>query len=189
MKKIILLAVVTTVSMNVMSQGKTRVEVEYTIKRENPISYTPIYREAPVLPPNPEFKFEDPFNPSASQLEEQVRSARLREELEELEARRELRRLRREAYLKEVERQQNGTQNTSSYRMNNRNANFYQQQPSNRKAVFSHSPLYDSPSITDSKEISHSNDGYVTLISRVNEKFYKAEMNGVVGYFWTGWLK
>lgn len=187
MRKIILLAVVTTISMNVMSQTRTRVEVEYTIKRQTPISYTPIYRKDLVLPSGPEYKFVDPF--SSSYLEEQVRQARLNEELEEIEARRELRRLRKTGNSKENETLQNNRQNSSSNETRSRQSKTYQEPSSNRRPVFSYSPLYDSASQTQSKEITHSQDGYVTLISRYNDKFYKAEMNGLVGYFWVGWLK
>lgn len=60
--------------------------------------------------------------------------------------------------------------------------------PSNSCAVYSYSPILKHPN-AKSESIAQADKGFVYIISKYNDKFYKVQLDDKVGYLWIGWIK
>jgi hypothetical protein len=51
-------------------------------------------------------------------------------------------------------------------------------------------PLTDKPGMGDGeRQIGADVDNTVTILERVNDKFYKVKSGNTIGYIWAGWFK
>jgi hypothetical protein len=65
--------------------------------------------------------------------------------------------------------------------------NPYSQTFSGTMPVYTYSPILAEPDMVNSKTIAKA-DKEVTIIERVNEKYYKVKAGENVGYIWAGWF-
>lgn len=188
MKKCILLLSLTAISVSLLSQSTYKVDVYHHDRTVKFATYKPI-TETTVTPS----QNSSSVPTSTNFLEEQVKQARLREEMAELEELRELRRqrnLQRQQYQQETN--QSNRQNGSMFQINvpSRTQQRTQQNyDENTCFVYGSSPLYDIPNWTKGKSVTTSENGTARLISKYDDNYYWAEMNGIRGYLWTGWIK
>ena len=57
-------------------------------------------------------------------------------------------------------------------------------------AGFTYSPITDKPGMGDGeRQIGAAVDNTVTILERVNDKFYKVKSGNTIGYIWAGWFK
>lgn len=58
------------------------------------------------------------------------------------------------------------------------------------QSVYSNSPILDKPSMgQNEKQIGRAENNSVTIIEKINNKYYKVKSGNQTGYLWAGWFK
>lgn len=80
------------------------------------------------------------------------------------------------------------SRSNDSYAVNNSSP--YSKNVSGTMAVYTYSPITDKPGMGDGeRQIGSAVNNSVTILERINDKFYKVKSGDTIGYLWAGWFK
>ena len=69
------------------------------------------------------------------------------------------------------------------------NSSPYSKTFTGNQAVYTYSPILEKPDMIHSKTIGKAENNQVTIIEKVNGKYYKVKSGNTIGYLWSGWFK
>jgi clan AA aspartic protease (TIGR02281 family) len=83
---------------------------------------------------------------------------------------------------------------SNSYNSNKTNNNYVTENPYDQNFtgtlnVFTLSPILEKPDMINSKIIGQAENNSVTILEKINEKYYKVKSGNTIGYLWSGWFK